>query len=382
MLLISKPNEERFIWQIRIPVTFVFPALSSGILLLPKRKHWSLFIVRLKPAEQLSPTLSPAGDESVLERKKLPPSHVWMPPRCLKSSFSRIRCSKTRLLCPLQLSKTNTQYHKLFKDVSRDELLIKSRYRIQIMSHNVGEKWICWAANLDVCVKGYTCALQRDILYQGKMFVSDNWICFHSKVFGRDTKVRSLAQLRLGCGPTSSSWHFNVSKSPDFHPRAVCDVHQENQNCAAGAERPRDRDGQLSGKNSAQVIPRISGRREFNSADLLLFFLSACVRVLPVSKHYVQISEVCLLSFGGICLPKCSISTELMVLPSVSSRCSAAFSATDIPPVLKANYFWHSLKTFFICSSVWPQSAWLSCIETKSQSEQEEKASDALSVLK
>uniref|UniRef100_H3D7H1 GRAM domain-containing protein n=1 Tax=Tetraodon nigroviridis TaxID=99883 RepID=H3D7H1_TETNG len=53
------------------------------------------------------------------------------------------------------------QYHKLFKEVSREELLLKS----------------------------YTCALQRDMLYQGKMFVSDNWICFHSKVFGRDTKI-------------------------------------------------------------------------------------------------------------------------------------------------------------------------------------------------
>ncbi|XP_037341458.2 GRAM domain-containing protein 2B-like isoform X3 [Pungitius pungitius] len=59
------------------------------------------------------------------------------------------------------LSKTNGQYHKLFKEVRREELLKQS----------------------------YTCALQRDILYQGKMFVSDNWICFHSKVFGRDTKI-------------------------------------------------------------------------------------------------------------------------------------------------------------------------------------------------
>lgn len=43
---------------------------------------------------------------------------------------------------------------------------------------------------IKMCVPtGYTCALQRDILYQGKMFVSDNWICFHSKVFGKDTKV-------------------------------------------------------------------------------------------------------------------------------------------------------------------------------------------------
>ncbi|KPP77844.1 hypothetical protein Z043_102712 [Scleropages formosus] len=36
---------------------------------------------------------------------------------------------------------------------------------------------------------GYTCALQKDILYQGKLFVSDNWICFYSKVFGKDTKI-------------------------------------------------------------------------------------------------------------------------------------------------------------------------------------------------
>ncbi|KAM9306288.1 GRAM domain-containing protein 2B-like isoform 3-T3 [Pholidichthys leucotaenia] len=60
-----------------------------------------------------------------------------------------------------QLSKTNSHYHKLFKEVSRDELLKQS----------------------------YTCALQKDILYQGKMFVSDNWICFHSKVFGKDIKI-------------------------------------------------------------------------------------------------------------------------------------------------------------------------------------------------
>lgn len=90
--------------------------------------------LRLKPAEQLSPTPSPLHFQPPSERKKSPPSHP---------------------------SKTNTQYHKLFKEVSKDELLIKS----------------------------YTCALQRDILYQGKMFVSDNWICFHSKVFGRDTKI-------------------------------------------------------------------------------------------------------------------------------------------------------------------------------------------------
>ncbi|XP_034752673.1 GRAM domain-containing protein 2B-like isoform X1 [Etheostoma cragini] len=90
--------------------------------------------MRLKPVEQLSPALNPSDCETKFERKKAQPIH---------------------------LSKTNAHYHKLFKDVSKDELLKQS----------------------------YTCALQRDILYQGKMFVSDNWVCFHSKVFGRDTKI-------------------------------------------------------------------------------------------------------------------------------------------------------------------------------------------------
>ncbi|XP_037535902.1 GRAM domain-containing protein 2B [Nematolebias whitei] len=59
------------------------------------------------------------------------------------------------------LSKTNCQYHKIFKEISKEEQLRQS----------------------------YTCALQKDILYQGRMFVSDHWICFHSKVFGKDTKI-------------------------------------------------------------------------------------------------------------------------------------------------------------------------------------------------
>uniref|UniRef100_A0A1A8LG91 GRAM domain containing 3 n=6 Tax=Nothobranchius TaxID=28779 RepID=A0A1A8LG91_9TELE len=90
--------------------------------------------IRQKPAEPLSPMLSLYEFETKFDRKK----------------------SQSN-----QLSKSNTQYHKLFKDVRKDEILRQS----------------------------YTCAWQKDMLYQGKMFVSDNWICFHSKVFGKDTRI-------------------------------------------------------------------------------------------------------------------------------------------------------------------------------------------------
>ncbi|XP_056149214.1 GRAM domain-containing protein 2B isoform X2 [Lampris incognitus] len=81
----------------------------------------------------------------------------------LLSQIQTDRDSKTlRKKSPYtQLSKTNSQYHKLFKEISREELLRQS----------------------------YTCALQKDILYQGRLFVSDNWICFHSNVFGKDIKI-------------------------------------------------------------------------------------------------------------------------------------------------------------------------------------------------
>lgn len=90
--------------------------------------------VRLKPVEQLSTPLTPSDCEVRFEVKRSQSS---------------------------QLTKTNTHFHKIFKEVARDEPLRQS----------------------------YTCALQKDMLYQGKMFVSDSWICFHSKVFGRDTKI-------------------------------------------------------------------------------------------------------------------------------------------------------------------------------------------------
>ncbi|XP_012671223.1 GRAM domain-containing protein 2B [Clupea harengus] len=91
-------------------------------------------MMRFKPMDQLSPLQSPSDSETKLERKKSQSS---------------------------QGSKANVQFHKIFKEISKDELLKQS----------------------------YTCALQKDILYQGRLFVSDNWICFHSKVFGRDTKT-------------------------------------------------------------------------------------------------------------------------------------------------------------------------------------------------
>ncbi|XP_034086182.1 GRAM domain-containing protein 2B isoform X2 [Gymnodraco acuticeps] len=83
-----------------------------------------------------------------------------------------------------QISKSNCQYHKIFKEISKEELLRQS----------------------------YTCALQKDILYQGRMFVSDHWICFHSKVFGKDTKI-AIPVMSVSC--------FKKTKTAILLPNAL-----------------------------------------------------------------------------------------------------------------------------------------------------------------
>ncbi|XP_056889852.1 GRAM domain-containing protein 2B isoform X1 [Takifugu flavidus] len=83
-----------------------------------------------------------------------------------------------------QISKGNSQYHKIFKEISKEEQLIQS----------------------------YTCALQKDILYQGRMFVSAHLICFHSKVFGKDTKIAI---------PVVSVTHIKKTKTAILVPNAL-----------------------------------------------------------------------------------------------------------------------------------------------------------------
>uniref|UniRef100_A0A3Q3VVF9 GRAM domain-containing protein n=1 Tax=Mola mola TaxID=94237 RepID=A0A3Q3VVF9_MOLML len=67
------------------------------------------------------------------------------------------------LPCPSAqtVSKYNSQYHKVFQCVPKDEILMKV----------------------------YSCALLRDILLQGRLYISRNWMCFYANLFGKDIKV-------------------------------------------------------------------------------------------------------------------------------------------------------------------------------------------------
>uniref|UniRef100_UPI0035900934 GRAM domain-containing protein 2B-like isoform X6 n=1 Tax=Myxine glutinosa TaxID=7769 RepID=UPI0035900934 len=72
-----------------------------------------------------------------------------------------IKRDKTRDKSLVSPNKQNIHYHKLFNEVSEEEGLVDT----------------------------FTCALQKDILYQGRLFVSKNWICFHANLFGKNVRI-------------------------------------------------------------------------------------------------------------------------------------------------------------------------------------------------
>ncbi|XP_058471283.1 GRAM domain-containing protein 2B-like isoform X3 [Solea solea] len=59
------------------------------------------------------------------------------------------------------LQKHNKSFHKLFQEISEGENLTDM----------------------------FTCALQKEVLYHGKLYISENHACFHSSVLLKDTKV-------------------------------------------------------------------------------------------------------------------------------------------------------------------------------------------------
>ncbi|NWX74410.1 GRM2A protein, partial [Alca torda] len=86
-------------------------------------------------------------------------------------------------------SKYNSQYHKLFKDIPTEESVLKGGW------HGQGWGWGRWGAAhrlpcpTSLCPAVCSCALQRDILIQGRLYISPNWLCFYANLFGKDIKV-------------------------------------------------------------------------------------------------------------------------------------------------------------------------------------------------
>lgn len=57
----------------------------------------------------------------------------------------------------------------------------------------------------------YSCALLRDILLQGRLYISRNWLCFYANLFGKDIKVSGPTDWLQCASPLFPSRIINAS---------------------------------------------------------------------------------------------------------------------------------------------------------------------------
>lgn len=77
--------------------------------------------------------------------------------------------------------KRNQEFHALFRSVPEDDMLIEGRY-----GHNETCFRLTPSGNLS---SDYGCALQKEILVQGRIYISENHLCFNANIFGWVTNV-------------------------------------------------------------------------------------------------------------------------------------------------------------------------------------------------
>ena len=71
----------------------------------------------------------------------------------------------------------NEEIHRIFQELPEEEKLIDGR-----VAH-MGYTIIIYSVD-------YSCALQREILLQGRLYITQNWLCFYANIFTWVTLVR------------------------------------------------------------------------------------------------------------------------------------------------------------------------------------------------
>uniref|UniRef100_A0A8P4G094 VASt domain-containing protein n=1 Tax=Dicentrarchus labrax TaxID=13489 RepID=A0A8P4G094_DICLA len=129
-----------------------------------------------KRSRSSTPQLSPEADSSMVEKGSSDQASPTTPEQQQSSQHQRTYSqSKSQswynVLSPTYKQR-NEDFRKLFKQLPDTERLIVD----------------------------YSCALQRDILLQGRLYLSENWICFYSNIFRWETLL--MVRLKDICSMT------------------------------------------------------------------------------------------------------------------------------------------------------------------------------------
>ncbi|XP_024130180.1 GRAM domain-containing protein 2B [Oryzias melastigma] len=106
-------------------------------------------------------SLKQSFQEAPQEAQELNPSPDPRMPLREMSPTEEVLDRSDGLIRNHSFQKYNKSFHKLFPEIPEEENLTHT----------------------------FTCALQKEVLYHGKLFVSEHHVCFHSSVLLKDTKV-------------------------------------------------------------------------------------------------------------------------------------------------------------------------------------------------
>ncbi|XP_076142934.1 GRAM domain-containing protein 2A isoform X1 [Alosa pseudoharengus] len=210
------------------------------------------------------------------------------------------------LPCPSAqtVSKYNSQYHKLFQTVPKEEILMKV----------------------------YSCALLRDILLQGRLYISRNWLCFYANLFGKDIKVAiPVVSVRL----------VKKHKTAGLVPNGLAITTDTSQKYVFVSLLSRDSvydvlrrictHLQVNGKKSLSLKQFME---EPNSLSLVSLGLLACVPVASLSDEFPVPDEFPVAEEFPPVLKwrrKPSVASVSSSLPDLLGNSASSLSAVDTP---------------------------------------------------
>ena len=148
----------------------------------------------------------------------------------LRESSSRILTQTWPCIQTREIEADRRNLQNILRDFLLRRLFIKVGFwQLDINCQDLSSNWSLFA--------GYACALIGDILLQGHLYVTDNYLGFHSNVFGYITRVRR--ELFNGF----DVHHYNCLDSNSFD---FCDLDnkgkdsQNNPQCSGGVHRGWD----------------------------------------------------------------------------------------------------------------------------------------------
>lgn len=164
----------------------------------PRPKHYSLPIPRKLTIKKPNPnSLSNVSNtvESPLLQDSSSSSSEPVVPSPLNAAAAAaeadifsgtVRPGSFATACDFRLAneKRNDEFHALFKSVQERDLLIQGR------TNSLFFYFILFLIHINLGLD-YKCALQKEILLQGHLFISEHHVCFKSNIFGWVTNVRA-----------------------------------------------------------------------------------------------------------------------------------------------------------------------------------------------